>query len=94
MSVHKEYTEYTLKHLLLRHMYNFLLPNLRAALLVTDVQLSSVSVLLLISHSLCSLCYYCYCTTAPALYCAVLYIVACVDASRMVFWDRSVAFNF
>ena len=30
MSVHNEYTEYTLKHLLLRHMYNLLLPNLCA----------------------------------------------------------------
>ena len=26
---------------------------------------------------------------APALYCVVTYISACVDASRTVFWDRS-----
>ena len=43
----------------------------------------------------------CWCTTvlccghsvnelSVALYCAVLYIAACVDASRTVFWDRSV----
>ena len=31
MSVHNEYTGYTLKHLLLRHMYNLLLPNLSTA---------------------------------------------------------------
>ena len=30
MSVHNEYTGCTLKHLLLRHMYNLLLPNLCA----------------------------------------------------------------
>ena len=30
MSVHNEYTGYTLKHLLLRHMYNLLLLNLCA----------------------------------------------------------------
>ena len=30
MSVHNEYTGYTLKHLLLRHMYNLSLPNLCA----------------------------------------------------------------
>ena len=30
MSVHNKYTGYTLKHLLLRHMYNLLLPNLCA----------------------------------------------------------------
>ena len=28
MSVHNEYAGYTLKHLLLRHMYNLSLPNL------------------------------------------------------------------
>ena len=32
-SVHNEYTGYTLKHLLLRHMYNFLLPMLMCYLL-------------------------------------------------------------
>ena len=30
MSVHNKYTLYTLKHLLLRHMYNLSLPNLCA----------------------------------------------------------------
>ena len=30
MSVHNEYTGYTLKHLLLRHTYNLSLPNLCA----------------------------------------------------------------
>ena len=30
MSIHNEYIGYTLKHLLLRHMYNLSLPNLCA----------------------------------------------------------------
>ena len=33
MSVHNKYTGYTLKHLLLRHMYNLSLPDLGATLL-------------------------------------------------------------
>ena len=39
MSVHNEYTGYTLKHLLLRHMYNLSLPNL-CAILLPDVSQS------------------------------------------------------
>ena len=38
---HNEYTGYTLKHLLLRHMYNLLLPKLCATLLVAGAQLFS-----------------------------------------------------
>ena len=30
------------------------------------------------------------CRMIAALYCVVPFIVACVDVSRMVFWDRSV----
>ena len=35
--LHNEYTGYTLKHLLLRHMYNLLLPKLCATLLVNPL---------------------------------------------------------
>ena len=88
MSVHNEYTGYLLKHLLLRHMYNLPLP-----------------VLMCYAQALCSETSYCYryccssdceCTTAHlsvkccrTVLCGALY-TACVDASRMVFWDRSV----
>ena len=81
MSVHNEYTGYTLKHLLLRHMYNLSLPNLCA----TRSSPVTLRFLLLI----CTLLKY-LAECALTLYCVVTYIVACVDASRMVFWDRSV----
>ena len=42
MSVHNEYTGYTLKHLLLRHMYNLSLPKLCATLLVNQLLLALV----------------------------------------------------
>ena len=86
MSVHNEYTGYTLKHLLLRHMYNLSLLNLCATCssLVT-LRLPTARVpdcYSLLFNSLSSaLC---------ALYCAVPYIAVCVDASRAVFWDRSI----
>ena len=81
-SVHNKYTGYTLKHLLLRHMYN--LPLL---------------VLLCYAQALCSETSYCYCCVSRStewsywmkprtVLCGALY-TACVDASRMVFWDRS-----
>ena len=43
MSVHNEYTGYTLKHLLLRPMYNLSLPKLCATLLVDPLSLISAS---------------------------------------------------
>ena len=58
-------------------MYNLLLPKLCATLLVGPTALLE-SVLV----SVLSL-------TDLALYCAVPYIVACVDVSRTVFRDRS-----
>ena len=39
MSVHNEYTGYTLKHLLLRHMYNLPLLKLCATLLAGSLSL-------------------------------------------------------
>ena len=41
MSVHNEYTGYSLKHLLLRHTYNLSLPNLCATLLGAPLLLES-----------------------------------------------------
>ena len=74
MSVHNKYTGYTLKHLLLRHMYNLSLPNLcamcsslRALRLPTVTECVKLSV-----------------RVSLALYCVVLYIAACVDTSRTV----------
>ena len=82
MSVHNEYTGYLLKHLLLRHMYNLLLP-----------------ILMCHAQALRSETSYCYCVSVSlslhvsvlcrTVLCGALY-TACVDASRMVFWDRSV----
>ena len=43
---HNKYAGYTLKHLLLRHMYNLPLPKLHATLLVAGAQLSSAVVTL------------------------------------------------
>ena len=84
MSVHNEYTGYTLKHLLLRHMYNLLLLNLCATR-------SSLRALRLPTTDL-------YSAVAPdemlSLYCVMAYIATCVDASIMVFWDHSVSFPF
>ena len=40
---HNEYAGYTLQHLLLRHMYNLLLPKLCATLLVAPVSLKSMT---------------------------------------------------
>ena len=40
-SVHNEYTGYTLKHLLLRHMYNLRLPELCVTLLAGPLSLSA-----------------------------------------------------
>ena len=94
MSVHNEYTGYTLKYLLLRLMYNLSLPNLCATCssLVT-LRLPTVDP---------------YSAEVPGgmhpqrvtggefftLYCVVAYIAACVDASRTVFWDRSITLAF
>ena len=75
MSVHNEYTGYTLKHLLLRHMYNLSLPKLCATLLVGPLSLADSEALPRV--------------TDFALYCVVPYMAACVDVSRMVFRDRS-----
>ena len=84
MSVHNEYTGYLLKHLLLRHMYNLPLP----ILLCCAQALRSET----------SYCYRCYWSTdslslffssCRTVLCGALY-TACVDASRTVFWDRSV----
>ena len=81
-SVHNKYTGYTLKHLLLRHMYNLSLPMLMCYVLKPsalrlptgkDVHWRMPRDRLL-SHTVL---------------CGVLY-TACVDASRTVFWDRSV----
>ena len=41
---HNEYAGYTLKHLLLRHMYNLSLPKLHATLLAAGAQLFSTVV--------------------------------------------------
>ena len=43
---HNKYAGYTLKHLLLRHMYNLPLLKLRATLLVDSLSLESVSELM------------------------------------------------
>ena len=86
-SVHNEYTGYLLKHLLLRHMYN--LPLL---------------VLMCYAQALRSETSYCYCyccsDVCPVTDCVCVWLsrtvlcgalyTACVDASRTVFWDRSV----
>ena len=93
MSVHNEYTGYTLKHLLLRHMYNLLLPNLCAtrsslvALRLPTVDPYSTEV----PGKVCSR----RVTGGESLtlYCVVAYIAACLDASRMVFWDCSFECN-
>ena len=85
MSVHNEYTGYLLKHLLLRHMYNLPLP-----VLMCYAQA-------LRSETSYCYCYYCMCARVKCasvsvprtVLCGALY-TACVDASRMVFWDRSV----
>ena len=86
MSVHNEYTGYTLKHLLLRHMYNLSLPNLCATCSsLATLRLPTAGVTdcySLLFDSLSSL--------LCALYCAVPYTAACVDASRTVFSDHSV----
>ena len=66
MSVTQQIHCMRLKHLLLRHMYNLSLPNLRATL--------QVGLLCLKGNR----------QNAPTLYCAVPYVVACVDVSRTV----------
>ena len=71
MCVHNKYTGYTLKHLLLRHLYNLPLPVLRCYALEPHAATAAQIITL--------------CTVL----CGALY-TACVDASRMVFWDRSV----
>ena len=75
-----------LKHLLLRHMYNLSLLNLCATLLVDLLCWRAYWQLRLNSLTLCW-------PTDLTLYCAVLYIVACVDVSRTVFRDHSVSFT-
>ena len=80
-SVHNEYTGYTLKHLLLRHMYNLPLLMLMCYVLKPYA--------LRLSTGGCSLV---KCWLSNALHtvlCGDLY-TARVDASRMVFWDHSV----
>ena len=80
MSVHNEYTGYTLKHLLLRHMYNLPLPMLMCYVLKPyALRLPSRWSAVLGSTN-----------NNFALYCVVPYMAACVDASRTVFWDCSV----
>ena len=73
-SVHNEYTGYTLKHLLLRHMYNLLLPVLlcyaRALRSETSYCYCWSGSTLLVDWTTWALCYY-----SHALYCAVLYIL-------------------
>ena len=78
--VHNEYTGYTLKHLLLRHMYNLPLPMLMCYMLKPYA--------LRLPTGGCSLV---KCWLPNALHtvlCGDLY-TACVDASRTVFWDHS-----
>ena len=60
MSVHNEYTGYTLKHLLLRHMYNLPLLVLKCYALEPYAATALRLMTLLMTH---------------ALYCAVLYIL-------------------
>ena len=78
MSVHNKYTGYTLKHLLLRHLYNLPLPVLMCYALkpcaaTTGNNVPSMILLIMCPHTVL---------------CSALYL-ACVDASRMVFCDRS-----
>ena len=80
-SVHNEYTGYTLKHLLLRHMYNLSLPKLCATLLVGSLLRAPVLECDWLANWLR--------LTLFSLYCTVPYIAACVDVSRTVFRDRS-----
>ena len=89
MSVHNEYTGYTLKHLLLRFMYNLSLPNLCATCSsLATLRLPTVD---LHSAEVAGIMHPQRVTGGEffTLYCVVAYIAACVDASRMVFWDRS-----
>ena len=84
-SVHNKYTGYSLKHLLLRHMYNLPLPMLKCYMLKPyALRLPTVDLYSAVGpgemHS---------CNCAHTVLCGVLY-TACVDASRTVFWDRSV----
>ena len=90
-SVHNEYTGYTLKHLLLRHMYNLPLPMLMCYVLkpyalrlptgrCSLVKYWPATALLLCVANALLLCH--------TVLCGDLY-TACVDASRTVFWDRS-----
>ena len=80
-SVQNEYTGYSLKHLLLRHMYNLSLPMLKCYVLKPyALRLPTVDP---------------YSAVGPGemrstLYCVMAYIVACADTSRTVFWDRSI----
>ena len=76
-----------MKHLLLRHMYNLLVPMLMCyALKPYALRLPTCwsAVLGPTDWRLCPRV--CVCLT---LYCAVLYIAACVDTSRTVLWDHS-----
>ena len=59
-----KYAGYTLKHLLLRHMYNLSLPKLRATLLVAGVQLFSATATAGMTWRM-----------HPVLYCTMAYIV-------------------
>ena len=79
-SVHNDYTGWSLKHLLSRHMYNLPLP----IYVLLYPLLMRNSCWLLVSGSLVGE----YPSECPVLYCTVSYIAACVDASRTVFWDR------
>ena len=88
MSVHNEYTGYTLKHLLLRHMYNLPLPVLMCyAFKPYALRLLTATATLLLLCSVLPLC------CSRTVLCGALY-TACVDASRTVFWNRSQSFNF
>ena len=79
-----------LKHLLLRHMYNLLLP----ILLCYAQALCSETSYCYRDRVTPSACvqvtlYECRVQIPRTVLCSALY-TACVDASRMVFWDRSV----
>ena len=85
MSVHNKYTGYTLKNLLLRHLYNLPLPVLRC---YVPEPCTATTALAAIAATALLLLLLDYCCSRPVL-CGALY-TACVDASRMVFWDRSI----
>ena len=86
----KKYTGYTLKHLLLRHMYNLPLPILLCHAQALCSETSSCYDCMCVTLCVCTLNEsqsVSVCVSCTVL-CSALY-TACVEASRMVFWDRS-----